>query len=198
MSEPLPEIYLARHGETAWTISHQHTGRSDISLTERGERNARSLGERLRGMAFAKVMVSPLERARQTALLAGYGDVGEVDPDLMEWDYGRYDGLTTVEIRKEKPHWSLFRDGCPGGESVQAVGARADRVVAKLWTIDGRVLLFGHGHFFRVLAARWLGLPPADARLFFLSTASLSVLGYEHSRDEPAIRLWNDVRHVTS
>jgi broad specificity phosphatase PhoE len=198
MSEPLPEIYLARHGETAWTISHQHTGRSDIPLTERGERNARSLGERLRGMTFAEVMVSPLERARRTALLAGYGDVGEMDPDLMEWDYGRYDGLTTVEIRKQKPAWSLFRDGCLGGESVQAVGARADRVVANLRTIDGRVLLFGHGHFFRVLAARWLGLPPADARLFFLSTASLSVLGYEHSRDEPAIRLWNDVRHVTS
>jgi len=198
MSEPLPEIYLARHGETAWTISHQHTGRSDIPLTERGERNARSLGERLRGMTFTKVLVSPLARARRTALLAGFGDRGEMEPDLMEWDYGRYDGLTTVEIHKEQPDWSLFRDGCPGGESVATVGARADLVIANLRAIVDRVLLFGHGHFFRVLTGRWLGLPPADGRLFFLSTASLSVLGYEHSRDEPAVRLWNDVRHVTA
>jgi probable phosphoglycerate mutase len=198
MSEPLPEIYLARHGETAWTISHQHTGRSDIPLTERGESNARNLGERLRGMTFAKVMVSPLERARRTALLAGFGDRGEVIPDLMEWDYGRYDGLTTAEIRRENPGWSLFRDGCPGGESVQDVGTRADRVVAKLRAIDDRVLLFGHAHFFRVLAARWLGLAPSDGRLLYLSTASLSVPGYEHSREEPVIRLWNDVRRVTS
>jgi len=200
MSESLPEIYLARHGETAWTISQQHTGRSDIPLTERGERNARSLGERLRGMVFTKVLVSPLQRARRTALLAGFGDSGELEPDLMEWDYGRYDGLTTVDIHKVQPDWSLFRDGCPGGESVAAVGARADRAIARLRAIDGRVcvLLFGHGHFFRVLAARWLGLAPADGRLLFLSTASLSVLGYEHTRDEPAIRLWNDVRHVTT
>jgi broad specificity phosphatase PhoE len=198
MSEPLPEIYLARHGETVWTISHQHTGRSDIPLTERGERNARSLGERLRGMVFAKVLVSPLRRASRTAELAGFGSVAELDPDLTEWDYGRYDGLTTAEIHKERPDWSLFRDGCPGGESVEAVGARADRVVAKLRAIDGQVLLFGHGHFFRVVTARWLGLPPSDGRLYFLSTASLSQLGYEHSRDDPVIRLWNDDRHVTS
>ncbi len=198
MSEPLPEIYLARHGETAWTISHQHTGRSDIPLTERGECNARSLGERLRGMTFTRVLVSPLERARRTALLAGFGDPGEMEPDLMEWDYGRYDGLTTAAVRQEQPDWSLFRDGCPGGESVATVGARADRVIANLRAIDGRVLLFGHGHFFRVLTGRGLGLPPADGRLFFLSTASLSVLGYEHSPDEPAVRLWNDVRHVTA
>ena len=197
MSEPLPEIYLARHGETAWTLSHQHTGRSDIPLTERGERNARSLGERLRGMVFAKVLVSPLQRARRTAELAGFGSVAEIDPDLAEWDYGRYDGKTSAEIHKERPDWSLFRDGCPGGESVEAVGARADRVVAKLRAIDGQVLLFGHGHFFRVVTARWLGLPPSDGRLYFLSTASLSQLGYEHSRDEPVIRLWNDDRHVT-
>jgi broad specificity phosphatase PhoE len=197
MSEPLPEIYLARHGETAWTISHQHTGRSDIPLTERGERNARSLGERLRGMVFAKVLVSPLQRASRTAELAGFGSVAEIDPDLAEWDYGRYDGLTSAEIHKERPDWSLFRDGCPGGESVEAVGARADRVIAKLRAIDGQALLFGHGHFFRVVTARWLGLPPSAGRLFFLSTASLSQLGYEHSRDQPVIRLWNDDRHVT-
>ncbi len=198
MSEPLPEIYLARHGETAWTVSHQHTGRSDIPLTERGEKNARALGGRLRGMAFTKVFTSSLDRARRTAELAGFGEIAEADPELVEWDYGRYDGLTTAEIHKQNPDWSLFRDGCPGGESVAAVGARADRVIARTRLIDGRVLLFGHGHFFRVLAARWLGLPPSDGRLFYLSTAALSILGYEHSRDEAVTRLWNDDRHVTS
>jgi broad specificity phosphatase PhoE len=197
MSEPLPKIYLARHGETAWTISHQHTGRSDIPLTERGERNASSLGARLRGMVFAKVLVSPLQRAGRTAALAGFGSVAEIDPDLAEWDYGRYEGLTTAEIHKQRPDWSLFRDGCPGGESVEAVGARADRLVTKLSAMDSQILLFGHSHFFRVLTARWLGLPPSDGRLYYLSTASLSQLGYEHSRDEPVIQLWNDDRHVT-
>jgi broad specificity phosphatase PhoE len=197
MSEPLPEIYLARHGETAWTISRQHTGRSDIPLTERGERNARSLGERLRGMVFAKVLVSPLQRATRTAELAGFGSVAEIDPDLAEWDYGRYDGLTSAEIQQERPDWSLFRDGCPDGESIEAVGARADRVVARLRAMDGHVILFGHGHFFRLMTARWLGKLPSAGRLFYLSTASLSQLGYEHSRDEPVIRLWNDDRHVT-
>jgi len=198
MSQPLPEIYLARHGETAWTISHQHTGRADIPLTERGERNARSLGERLRGMKFTKVFTSPLERSRRTAELAGFGEVAQPEPDLMEWDYGRYDGKTTAEIRQENPEWSLFRDGCAGGESVAAVECRADRVVARLRPIGGPVLLFGHGHFFRVMAARWLGLTAGDGRLYYLSTASLSVIGYEHSRDEPVIRLWNDDRHVTT
>jgi probable phosphoglycerate mutase len=198
MSESNPEVYLARHGETAWTISHQHTGRSDIPLTARGERNAHSLGERLRGMTFNRIFTSSLDRARRTAQLAGFGSVAVVDPDLLEWDYGLYDGKTTAEIRKEQPGWSLFRDGCPGGESVAAVGERADRVIARLRSIDGRVLLFGHGHFFRVVAARWLGLAPGDARLYYLSTASLSILGYEHTRAEPVIRLWNDDRHVTT
>ena len=198
MSESLPEIYLARHGETAWTLSHQHTGRTDIPLTDRGERNARSLGERLRGMTFGRVFTSSLARATRTAELAGFGGVAIADPDLMEWDYGRYDGKTTAEIRKENPNWSLFRDGCPGGESVATVRDRADRVIARLRGLEGRVLLFGHSHFFRVLSARWLGLTPADGRLLFLSTASLSILGYEHSRDEPVIRLWNDDRHVTA
>lgn len=198
MSDELPEFYLARHGETTWTISRQHTGRSDIPLTQRGEQNARALGDRLNGMVFARVFTSTLERAQQTAELAGFGGIAEADPELMEWDYGEYDGKTTAEIRRENPGWSLFRDGCPGGESVAAVGARADRVAARLRAVDGRVLLFGHGHFFRVLSARWLGLPAADGRLFYLSTASLSILGYEHSRDKPAVRLWNDDRHVTS
>ena len=198
MSEPLPEIYLARHGETAWTISHQHTGRTDIPLTDRGERNARSLGQRLLGMKFGKVLTSNLVRSTRTAELAGFGSVAVADPDLMEWDYGRYDGKTTAEIRNENPNWSLFRDGCPGGESVATVRDRADRVIARLRGLEGRVLLFGHSHFFRVLSARWLGLTPADGRLLFLSTASLSIVGYEHSRDEPVIRLWNDDRHVTA
>jgi broad specificity phosphatase PhoE len=198
MPESLPEVYLARHGETAWTLSHQHTGRTDIPLTERGQQNARSLGERLRGTTFDRVRTSPLLRAQTTAELAGFGPLVEIEPDLGEWDYGRYDGKTTAEIRQEQPDWSLFRDGCPGGESVREVGARADRVIARLQGIDGRVLLFGHGHFFRVVVARWLGLPAADGRLFYLSTASLSIVGYEHSRNEPAVRLWNDVRHVTT
>jgi broad specificity phosphatase PhoE len=196
MSDELPEFYLARHGETAWTISHQHTGRTDIPLTPRGERNASALGERLHGMVFDKVFTSSLDRARRTAELAGFGGVVEADPELMEWDYGDYDGKTTAEIRRLNPTWSLFRDGCPGGESIASVGARADRVVARLRGFKGRILLFGHSHFFRILSARWLSLPPADGALFYLSTASLSILGYEHSLDEPVIRLWNDDRHV--
>ncbi len=149
-------------------------------------------------MTFAKVFTSPMVRSRRTAELAGFGDVAHPELDLMEWDYGHYDGKTTAEILEEKPDWLLFRDGCPGGESVAAIECRADRVVGRLRHVDGRVLLFGHGHFFRVLAARWLGLPGGDGRLFYLSTASLSVLGYEHDRTEPAVHLWNDDRHVTT
>jgi len=196
MSESMPEIYLARHGETAWTISHQHTGRTDIPLTERGERNARSLGLRLHGMSFDQVLVSPMQRAKRTCELAGFGQQAEFDPDLLEWDYGRNEGLTTAEVRRKQPDWDLFRDGCPGGESVADVGARADRSVARLRKFEGRIILFGHSHLFRVLAARWVRLSPSDGRLFLLGTASLSILGYDHSRDEPVIRLWNDDRHV--
>jgi broad specificity phosphatase PhoE len=196
MSESLPRVYLARHGETAWTISHQHTGRTDIPLTARGEANARSLGERLKGETFELVFVSPLGRARRTCELAGFGAHARPEADLLEWNYGADEGRTTAEVRAERPGWYLFRDGCPGGESVEAVGARADRVVAQLKQARGRVILFGHGHFFRVLAARWLGLPPAEARHFWLGTAALCILGYEHSVDEPAILLWNDDRHT--
>jgi probable phosphoglycerate mutase len=196
MSDALPKVYLARHGETAWSLSGQHTGRTDIPLTERGERNARSLGARLADLNFAHVFTSPLQRARRTCELAGFGARAEVDPDLAEWDYGAYDGRRTADVRKERPDWFLFRDGCPGGETPEAVAARADRVVARLRALDGDVLLFSHGHFLRVLAARWLGLPGPDGRLFLLSTASLSILGYEHSRDEPGLRLWDDDRHV--
>ena len=196
MYTSLPEIYLARHGETAWTISRQHTGLTDIPLLRQGEEDAIQLGRRLEGLAFAKVLVSALGRARRTCEMAGFGDTAEVDPELHEWDYGDYEGRRTADIRQERPGWYLFRDGCPGGESIAAIRARADRVVARLRTSDGNVLLFSHGHFLRVLAARWLGLPAGDARLFVLSTAALSILGYEHTLEEPAILLWNDNRHV--
>jgi broad specificity phosphatase PhoE len=196
MATSLPEIYLARHGETVWSITGQHTGRTDIPLTARGERNALCLGQRLQGSSFTKVLVSPRTRARRTCELAGFGDRAEVDPDLQEWDYGEYEGRRTVDIHKERPDWYLFRDGCPGGESVEAISGRADRVIARLRAIDGDVLLFSHGHLLRVLTARWLDLPAGDARLFVLSTAALSILGYEHNQDEPAIRLWNDHRHT--
>jgi len=196
MQATLPVVYLARHGETEWSVSGQHTGRTDIPLTARGERDAQRLARRLAGVTFAKVFTSPLARARRTCELAGFGDAAEVDADLQEWDYGAYEGRRTVDIRQERPDWYLFRDGCPGGESVEAIGDRADRVVARLRAIEADVLVFGHGHILRVLAARWLGLPPGEARLFVLSTAALSILGYEHALHEPAIRLWNDNRHV--
>ncbi len=196
MSQPLPSVYLARHGETEWTVTGQHTGLTDIPLTERGERNARALGDRLKGLTFAHVFTSPLQRARRTCELAGFGDRAVVDPDLVEWNYGEYEGLTTAEILKKRPDWKLFRDGCPGGESVAEVGARADRVVGRLRALDGDVLLFSSSHFLRVLAARWLGLEASYGRLFYLGTATLSVLGYDHGKDEPVLRLWNDARHV--
>ena len=196
MSERLPVIYLARHGETAWSLSGQHTGLTDLPLTERGERNAGALGERLKGLTFAKVLTSPLQRAARTCALSGFGTVAEVDRDLLEWNYGQYEGRRSVEIRAERPDWQLFRDGCPGGEMPQQVGARADRVVNRVRAVHGDVLLFSSGHFLRVLTARWLGLEPEAGRLFLLGTASLSVLSYEHNLDEPVIQLWNDTRHV--
>ena len=158
MSEALPVICLARHGETAWSLSGQHTGRTDLPLTERGERNARALGERLRGLTFAKVYTSPLQRAARTCELAGFGSAAEIASDLVEWDYGQYEGRRTTEIRAERPNWQQFRDGCPGGESPDQVGARADRVVGRVRAVKGDVLVFSSGHFLRVLAARWLGL----------------------------------------
>jgi len=196
MSESLSVVYLARHGETAWSLSGQHTGRTDLPLTERGERNARALGERLRGLTFAKVFTSPLQRAARTCELAGFGSAAEIDPDLVEWDYGQYEGRRSAEIQVERPDWQLFRDGCPGGESPGQIGARADRVVGRVRAVKGDVLVFSSGHFLRVLAARWLGLDAAGGRYFLLSTASLSTLGYEHKLAEPAIHLWNDNRHV--
>jgi broad specificity phosphatase PhoE len=193
----LPTVYLARHGETAWSLTGQHTGLTDLPLTENGERNARRLGERLRGLTFPTVYTSPLQRAVRTCALAGFGAAAEVDRDLLEWNYGKYEGLRTAEILAERPDWQLFRDGCPGGESPQQVGARADRVVSRLRAVQSDVLLFSSGHFLRVLAARWLGLEAAAGRYLLLSTASLGTLAYEHNNpSEPVIRLWNDTRHV--
>jgi broad specificity phosphatase PhoE len=199
MSEILPVVYVARHGDTAWTVSGQHTGLTDLPLTQEGEQNARRLGERLKGLKFAKVFTSPLQRARRTCELAGFGAVAETDPDLVEWDYGQYEGLRLSEILAERPDWELFRDGCPGGESPAQVGARADRVVQRVRAVDGDVLLFSSGHLIRVLADRWLALGPGCvARYLLLSTASLSALSYEHKLSQPVIRLWNDDHHVVA
>jgi len=196
MSESLPVVYLARHGETAWSLSGQHTGLTDLPLTERGQRNAFALGERLKGMTFAKVFTSPLQRATLTCKLAGFGEVAEVDPDLVEWNYGQYEGLTSAEILAKRPDWQMFRDGCPGGESPEQVAARADRIVGRVRAIPGDVLLFSSGHFLRTLAARWLALDAGGGRYFLLSTASLSMLSYERNLSRPVIGLWNDTRHV--
>jgi broad specificity phosphatase PhoE len=199
MSDTLPIIYVARHGETAWSLTGQHTGLTDLPLTEHGEHNARSLAPRLQGMTFAKVFTSPLQRAVRTCQLAGFGSVAEIDPDLLEWDYGDYEGRRGAEIRKERPDWNLFRDGCPGGESPNQVAARANRVVRRVREIPGDVLLFSSGHFIRVLATSWLDLEPTvNSRRFMLSTASLSALGYEESLSRPVIRLWNDTHHVAA
>jgi len=199
MSEVLPVLYVARHGETAWSLSGQHTGLTDLPLTPNGERNARRLGERLKGMTFARVFTSPLQRAARTCELAGFGTVVETDPDLVEWNYGQYEGLRSADILAERLDWQLFRDGCPGGESPAEVGERADRVVQRVRTVPGNVLLFSSGHFIRVLAARWLALGPGSAGKYFLvTTASLSALGYEHKLSQPVIRLWNDDHHVAA
>ena len=192
----LPVVYLARHGETAWTISGQHTGLTDLPLTPVGENNAKKLGHALKGLSFARVFSSPLRRASQTCELAGFRASVEFLHELVEWDYGEYEGRTSAEILAERPDWELFRDGCPAGESPQQVAARADRVVDLVRSVPGNVLLFSSGHFLRMLAARWAGIDIVDARSLMLSTASLSVLGYEGSLARPAIRLWNDTHHL--
>lgn len=190
MTSPYPEITLVRHGETEWSATGKHTGRSDIPLTAKGEDAARKLGERLQDKTFSAIWSSPSSRARRTAELAGFA-TAEVRPDLAEWDYGAYEGLKTREILVERPGWSLFRDGCPDGESVMQAGARADRVVAALREADSNILLFSSSHFLRTLTARWLGLPASQGALFVLDTASVSVLGYEHDMSEPVVRRWN-------
>jgi probable phosphoglycerate mutase len=198
MSEDFQTIYLARHGETAWSLTGQHTGLTDLPLTVRGERNAAKLRDRLSGLTFARIWTSPLRRAKRTCELAGFGNAGEVDSDLVEWNYGDYEGRRTEEIHAERPDWQLFRDGCPGGESPQQVAARADRVVSRVRGVKGDVLLFSSGHFLRMLAARFAGLEIVNANALMLSTASLSALGYENSFERPVIRFWNDVHHLYS
>ena len=193
----LPVIYIARHGETAWTLTGQHTGLTDLPLTPQGERNARALADRLTGLDFAKVLTSPLQRASKTCALAGFGAVAEVDRDLVEWNYGEYEGLRSAEIRAKRPDWQLFRDGCPGGESPAQVKARADNVMRSVRAVNGDVLLFSSGHFIRMLAARWIEVEPSvHSMSFLLSTASLSAVGYDGDVSRPVIRLWNDDHHV--
>src|SRR5262249_40321052 len=194
MISALHEIHVIRHGETAWTESGQHTGLTDIPLTERGERQARRFGEHLRGRAYAHVFTSPLQRAKRTCELAGVAATAQIDTDRVEWNYGKYEGLTRAEILKQRPDWKIFRDGCPQGESVAEIGNRADGVIARLRVLEGDVLLFSSGHFMRIFAARWLGLDASCGRLFLLSTTTLSILGYDHDKSEPVIRLSNDLR----
>ena len=196
VSTVLPVIYLARHGETKWSLTGQHTGLTDLPLTKRGEDNARALGERLTGLKFAMVFTSPLQRATRTCQLAGFGAVAEVDHNLLEWDYGQYEGLTTAQIHAERPDWQLFRDGSPGGESPEQVGARADAMLDRVRPLGADVLLFSSGHFLRVFAARWLALGAVAGKYLLLSTASLSALSYENNVSGPVIQLWNDTRHV--
>jgi probable phosphoglycerate mutase len=197
MNEMFPIIYLARHGETEWSLSGQHTGLTDLPLTAHGERNARELGERLGDLTFAKIFTSPLQRAARTCDLAGFGNLAEVDHDLVEWNYGEYEGLKSSEIHARRPGWQIFQDGCPGGESPDQTAVRADRVLHRARAVSGNVLIFSSGHFLRMVAARWLGLEPAAGRFFALNTASLSELGYENNLAQPVIKLWNDTSHVS-
>lgn len=191
-----PNIWIARHGQTEWSVAGKHTGRRDIPLTAEGEEQARKLGARLRPVSFAAVWTSPLERARKTCELAGFGARAELVPDLMEWNYGDYEGLTSAEIRAKRPDWHLFRDGCPGGEALQDVVVRADRVVRRLKAEAGNVLVFSHGHLLRVLATRWAGIPAESGNRFGLAPASMSILGWDAASGDPLIDHWNDVSHL--
>lgn len=191
MNQELPRVYLVRHGDTAWTLTAQHTGRTDLPLTEQGERQAREVGASLTALRFDRILSSPLQRARRTAELAMPHSRIESDNDLMEWDYGAYEGRSTVDIEVERPGWRLLRDGSPGGETLDAVGARADRVIGRLRAGGGNVLLFGHREILRILAVRWIGLAPIEGRRLLLDTASVSVLGYDHDLSEPVIHAWN-------
>ncbi|MDR6632932.1 putative phosphoglycerate mutase [Phyllobacterium sp. 1468] len=191
MSSAFPETYLVRHGETEWSVSGRHTGRTDIPLTPAGEEAARHIAARLSGLTFSAVWSSPSQRASKTCALAGFGSQAVTKAELAEWDYGAYEGLTTKQILAERPGWRLFRDGCPQGELTSDVGARADLTVGQLRQTDGTILIFSSSHFLRVLAARWLGLLPEAGELFVLDTASISILGYEHDLTEPVIRRWN-------
>ena len=190
----LPRIYLIRHGETAWSLSGQHTGRTDLPLTEHGEKDARKLSERLSAVSFSRVFSSPLLRARRTSELAGFGERAGIEADAVEWDYGDYEGQSPADIRKQRPDWNIFLDGCPHGESPEQVSGRADQLIGRLRNLDGNVALFSHGQFGRVVGARWIGLPIHQAQHLLLRTASVSILGFEHDRAEvPAIIVWNAV-----
>src|ERR1700739_2569747 len=190
MRRPLPDVYLVRHGETEWSLSGQHTGLTDLPLTESGEEQARRLRPRSTTTVFAQVFSRPLQRAMRTCQLSGYGSGVESDSDLIEWNYGDYEGKTRPQILAQRPGWLIFHDGCPNGESPKDVGTRADRVVSRIGEVNGNVLVFSSGHFLRVLMARWLGLEPSGGRYFKLGTATLSVIGHDHNnRAEPVIRL---------
>lgn len=195
---PHPTIYLARHGETEWSLSGQHTGLTDLPLTAHGEELAKKLAPRLAGLSFARVFTSPLQRARRTCELAGFSAVAEVLPDLVEWNYGDYEGIKTHDIHKDRPDWDLFKHGAPGGESVHQVTMRANRVIEKLREVDGDVLCFSSGHFLRALAGAWLGLGAQGGRYFLLSTTSLSALSYEHNIHEPVIKLWDETGYLSA
>jgi broad specificity phosphatase PhoE len=183
------KIYLLRHGETEWSLNGRHTGVTDVPLTENGRVAARLLQPILAKETFALVLTSPLSRARETCELAGLGKRAHVEPDLIEWNYGEYEGLTTEQIRLTRPGWSVFRDGCPGGESPEQVAARADRVLSRVRATEGNVVLFAHGHILRVLAARWINLSATYGEHFLLDTATVNVLGYY--RESPAFKIWN-------
>jgi broad specificity phosphatase PhoE len=189
MNMPIQQVYLVRHGETEWSLSTQHTGITDIPLTENGRNVAKLLEPVLAKETFALVLTSPLERARETCELAGLSESAEIDSDLMEWNYGEYEGLTPKQIHAQAPGWMLFNDGCPGGENPEQVGARVDRVIARVRAVEGHVALFAHGHIFRVFAARWLGLPATAGCHFLLNTATLNILSYY--RGIPAVKRWN-------
>lgn len=191
MDESFGKLYLIRHGDTAWSEAHRHTGLTDLALTDHGEHQARRLGQRLKGLSFARIFTSPLRRVRVTCELAGFAVRAELDPDLVEWDYGDYEGRTTADIRDERPGWDLFRDGCPNGEMPRDVAMRAERFIKKVQGEQGDVLAFASGHIIRVIAARWLSLGPEAAKYFLSSTASIGMLGYEHAGSEPVIHLWN-------
>jgi len=193
VSNPEQKVYLLRHGETDWSLNGRHTGVTDIPLTENGRKLARQLQPILAEEKFVMVLTSPLQRARETCELAGLGTLAGVDRDLMEWNYGEYEGLTTEQIRQTRPAWSVFRDGCPGGESPLQVSVRADRIVSRVRTVDGNVALFSHGHILRVLAARWINLSSSYGENFLLDTATLNVLGYY--RESPAFKIWNAPLH---
>ena len=196
MTGPSSRIWLARHGQTEWSVAGRHTGRSDVPLTPEGEQEAKKLGARLQKTAFAAVLTSPLQRAKKTCELAGFGARAEEVADLMEWNYGAYEGLRSAEIRAIRPGWHLFRDGCPGGERLEDVVLRADLVIARLKSSTGDVLIFSHGHFLRVLATRWAGIPPETGGRFSLAPASVSMLGTDGASGDPVIDRWNDVCHL--